>query len=61
VLLALIGTKGSVKTQTFAQTVASMASVVSAGVNMKQKTTQNAKLLSKFTQKKEKLMMGDQA
>jgi hypothetical protein len=38
-----------------------MASVVSAGVDTEQKTTQNAKLLSKLAQEKEQLMMGEQA
>jgi hypothetical protein len=60
-LLALIGTKGSVKTRIFARTVASMASVVSVGVDTEQKTTRNAKLLSKLAQEKEQLMTGDQA
>ena len=58
--LALIGIRGSVKTRTFAQTVASMASVASAGVDTEQKTTWNAKLLSKLMQEKEELMTAEQ-
>jgi hypothetical protein len=37
-----------------------MGSVLSAGVDTEQKTTQNAKLLSKLTQEKEELMMAEQ-
>jgi hypothetical protein len=37
-----------------------MASVASAGVDTEQKTTRNAKLLSKLAQEKEQLMTGEQ-
>jgi hypothetical protein len=50
--LVLIGTKGFVKTWTFAWTIVSMASVVNAGADTEQKTTWNAKLLSKLAQEK---------
>jgi hypothetical protein len=59
--LVSIGTKGFVKAQTFAQTVVSMASVVSVRVDTERKMTWNAKLLSKLAQEKEQLMMGEQA
>jgi hypothetical protein len=59
--LALIRTKASVKTRTFAQTVASMASVVSVGADTERRTTQNAKLLSKLVQEKEELVTAERA
>ena len=58
--LALIGIRGSVKTRTYAQTVVSMASAVSAGVDTEQKTTRNARLHSKLAQEKEELMTTEQ-
>jgi Ni2+-binding GTPase involved in maturation of urease and hydrogenase len=55
--LALIGTRGSGKTQTFSRTIASMVTVASVGVDTEQKTIWNAKLLSKLGEEKEELMM----
>jgi hypothetical protein len=60
-LLALIGIKGSVKTQTYAQIVGSMAGVVSVEADTEQKKIKDAKLLSKLTQEKEELMMRERA
>jgi len=59
--LALIGIRGSVKTPTFAQTVVSMANVVSVGVDTERKTTRNARLHSKPEQEKEQLMTAERA
>jgi hypothetical protein len=58
--LALTGIRGSVKTRTYARTVVSMASAVSAGVDTEQKTTRNARLHSKLAQEKEELMTTEQ-
>jgi hypothetical protein len=59
--LVLIGIKGSVKTWTCARIVGSMAGVASVKADTERKITKNAKLLSKLTQEKEELMMGERA